>query len=200
MKHALSTHLFVNHRLTVALLDRIMRAGIPAVEIFCARQHLDYRDRAQIAELAHWFRDSELKLHSLHAPDVHGRHLGPLRAAVRHQHHRAVKGQAHPDDRRDQARARNRRARAVPLPDPAHRRGGRGVRRAQGRGRVHGAGGAGDFRAAARRGDPAGEHPQRPFQRRAADAVRRGDAPQPELLLRHGPRQHGRGRRAGVRA
>src|ERR1051325_5061326 len=68
MTHALSTHLFVNHRLTVALLTKIQQAAIPAVEIFCARQHLDYRDKAQIAELGHWFRDSELKLHSLHAP------------------------------------------------------------------------------------------------------------------------------------
>src|SRR5215831_16212132 len=68
MKHALSTHLFVSHRLTSALLGRIQDAGIPAVEIFCARQHLDYRDKAQIAELGHWFRDSELKLHSLHSP------------------------------------------------------------------------------------------------------------------------------------
>lgn len=68
MKHTLSTHLFVNHRLTAAMLSKIQQAGIPAVEIFCARQHLDYRDKAQITELGHWFRDSELKLHSLHAP------------------------------------------------------------------------------------------------------------------------------------
>ena len=68
MDHVLSTHLFVSHRLTVALLERVWLAGIPAVEIFCARQHLDYRDPAQIRELRHWFRDSELKLHSLHAP------------------------------------------------------------------------------------------------------------------------------------
>ena len=68
MNHVLSTHLFVNHRLTSALLSRIQQAGIPAVEIFCARQHLDYRNKAQIAELGHWFRDSELKLHSLHSP------------------------------------------------------------------------------------------------------------------------------------
>jgi sugar phosphate isomerase/epimerase len=68
MQHVLSTHLFVNHRLTVAQLDKVQRAGIPAVEIFCARQHLDYHDRAQITELGHWFRESELKLHSLHAP------------------------------------------------------------------------------------------------------------------------------------
>src|SRR5215470_14266727 len=77
MNHAISTHLFVNHRLTTALLGRIQEAGIPAVEIFCARQHLDYRDKAQISELGHWFRDAELKLHSLHSPmysdDVWGR-------------------------------------------------------------------------------------------------------------------------------
>ncbi|HEY7210515.1 MAG TPA: sugar phosphate isomerase/epimerase family protein [Bryobacteraceae bacterium] len=73
----LSTHLFVRHRLTTVWLERVWDAGFPAVEIFCARQHVDYRDKAQIAELGHWFRDSELKLHSLHAPmytdDVWGR-------------------------------------------------------------------------------------------------------------------------------
>jgi sugar phosphate isomerase/epimerase len=68
MNHVLWTHLFVNHRLTSAVLGRIHRAGIGAVEIFCARQHLDYRNKAQVAELGHWFRDSELKLHSLHSP------------------------------------------------------------------------------------------------------------------------------------
>lgn len=68
MKHILSTHLFVNHRLTTALLTKVQQADIPAVEIFCARQHLDYRDKAQINELGHWFRDSDLRLHSLHSP------------------------------------------------------------------------------------------------------------------------------------
>ncbi len=68
MNHALSTHLFVNHRLTTALLTKIEQAGIPAVEIFCALQHLDYRNKAQVYELAHWFRESELKLNSIHAP------------------------------------------------------------------------------------------------------------------------------------
>ncbi len=77
MTRALSTHLFANHRLTTVWLERIWHAGIPLVEIFCARQHLDYRDKAQISELGHWFRDAELKLHSLHSPmytdDVWGR-------------------------------------------------------------------------------------------------------------------------------
>ncbi|MCX6622268.1 MAG: sugar phosphate isomerase/epimerase [Acidobacteria bacterium] len=68
MDHVLSTHLFVNHRLTTVWLEKIWQAGIPAVEVFCARQHLDYRDQAQIKELAHWFRDCPLKLWSLHSP------------------------------------------------------------------------------------------------------------------------------------
>lgn len=80
MEHVLSTHLFVNHRLTTAALGRILQAGIPAIEIFCARQHLDYQNKAQINELSHWFKDAELKLHSLHAPmyndDVWGK-TGP---------------------------------------------------------------------------------------------------------------------------
>ena len=58
----------VNHRLTTSALGRIANAGIPAVEIFCARQHLDYRNKAQIAELGHFFKDSDLRLHSLHSP------------------------------------------------------------------------------------------------------------------------------------
>ena len=68
MQRALSTHLFVNHRLTTVWLERIWAAGIPLVEIFCAPQHLDCHNRMQISELGHWFRDSQLKLHSLHAP------------------------------------------------------------------------------------------------------------------------------------
>jgi len=77
MQRALSTHLFANHRLTSVWLERVWHAGIPLVEIFCARQHLDYRDKAQINELGHWFRDAELKVHSLHSPmyndDIWGR-------------------------------------------------------------------------------------------------------------------------------
>ncbi|MDQ6663694.1 MAG: sugar phosphate isomerase/epimerase [Acidobacteriota bacterium] len=68
MNRVLSTHLIVNHRLTIAWLEKALRAGIPAVEIFCARQHLDYRNKSQISELGYWFRDSALQLHSIHSP------------------------------------------------------------------------------------------------------------------------------------
>ncbi len=68
MQRLISSHLAVGHRLTTSWLGKVERAGFPAVEIFCARQHFDYRDSLQVADLGHWFRDSELKLHSLHSP------------------------------------------------------------------------------------------------------------------------------------
>jgi sugar phosphate isomerase/epimerase len=80
MQRALSTYCFVNHRLTTAWLDRIWDAGIPLIEIFCSRKHLDYRDSAQVSDVAAWFRDSQLKVHSLHSPvysDDEGGWSGP---------------------------------------------------------------------------------------------------------------------------
>ncbi len=68
--------MFVQHRLTAVWLDRIFDAGVPLVELFCARQHLDYRDRGQIVELGHWFKDAELKVHSIHAPFFNDTHWG----------------------------------------------------------------------------------------------------------------------------
>ncbi len=65
---ALSTHLFINQRLTASLLERVEKAGLELLEIFCARQHLDYHDRNQVQELAAWFRENALRLHSLHTP------------------------------------------------------------------------------------------------------------------------------------
>jgi sugar phosphate isomerase/epimerase len=77
MNHVLSTHVFIQNRLTTVWLDRIWEAGIPEVEIFCARPHLDWYDKAQVNELGHWFADAPLKLHSVHSPiftdDVWGR-------------------------------------------------------------------------------------------------------------------------------
>ena len=68
IERALSTHVFINQRLTVSLLERIEKAGIGLLEIFCARQHLDYHDHNQVVELAAWFRENKLQLHSLHTP------------------------------------------------------------------------------------------------------------------------------------
>jgi sugar phosphate isomerase/epimerase len=68
MLRGLSTHLFVSQRLTVSLLEQIERAGVEVVELFCARQHLDYHDRNQMREIGKWFGGSQLRLHSVHAP------------------------------------------------------------------------------------------------------------------------------------
>ncbi|MDZ7638887.1 MAG: sugar phosphate isomerase/epimerase [Bryobacterales bacterium] len=68
MRHAISTHLFVNQRLSTALLSKIQDAGIGLVELFCARQHLDYRNDDQIRELALFLKDVPLMTHSIHLP------------------------------------------------------------------------------------------------------------------------------------
>lgn len=68
MPRALSTHLFVNQRLTPELLGQIEGAGLPAIEIFCARQHFDYTDPAQARQVASWFCGNQLRLRSLHLP------------------------------------------------------------------------------------------------------------------------------------
>lgn len=68
MEFALSTHLFVNERLSSHILDQILDAGIRQIEIFAARQHFDYQDPNHIRDVAQWFRDHGVALHSLHAP------------------------------------------------------------------------------------------------------------------------------------
>jgi len=120
MNRVLSDALFVNHRLSIAWLNRVMQAGIPAVEIFCARQHLDYRNRGcKSTNWVTWFKDSELKLHSLHAPmysdEIWGR-SGPHSVITITE---PVKGQRIQDGGRNQARRSNRGVfRSVPDPAP----------------------------------------------------------------------------------
>jgi len=68
MEFAISTHLFVGERLTAHVLDQIHAAGFRKIEIFAARQHFDYHDENQVCDVAQWFGDHGLTLHSLHAP------------------------------------------------------------------------------------------------------------------------------------
>jgi sugar phosphate isomerase/epimerase len=68
MRRVLSTYLFVQHPLTAALLEELERAGVPAVEIFCLRNHFDYRAPDVVRKTADWFAHHGMKLHSLHAP------------------------------------------------------------------------------------------------------------------------------------
>ncbi len=68
MDFALSTHLFVSERLNSHILDQILAAGIRQIEIFAARQHLDYHDANHVRDVAQWFSDHGAALHSVHAP------------------------------------------------------------------------------------------------------------------------------------
>ena len=66
MQRVLSTYLFVGQNLTAGLLAEIERAGIPEVEIFCARRHFDYRAAETVRELKEWYAEHALKVHSMH--------------------------------------------------------------------------------------------------------------------------------------
>ena len=69
MLKAMSTYVYVKERLHPGLLDGLVRGGAQAIEIFAARQHLDYANRKQhVREIADWFRNGAAKLHSVHAP------------------------------------------------------------------------------------------------------------------------------------
>ena len=76
MLRVLSTHIFLNHRLHPGLLEHAERSGAQAVEIFAARQHFDYTNREDVAELAEWFRSSALEPFSMHAPLFPDREMG----------------------------------------------------------------------------------------------------------------------------
>jgi sugar phosphate isomerase/epimerase len=69
MLKAVSTYVYVKERLHPGLLDGLVRGGAQAIEIFGARQHLDYVNRKQhVREIADWFRTSGVPLHSVHSP------------------------------------------------------------------------------------------------------------------------------------
>jgi sugar phosphate isomerase/epimerase len=68
MLKAISSHVFLNHRLHPGLLDVFARAGAQGVELFAARQHFDYANRAHVRELAEWFSENPTEAFSMHAP------------------------------------------------------------------------------------------------------------------------------------
>jgi len=69
MLKAMSTYVYVKERLHPGLLDGLVRGGAQAIEIFAARQHLDYANRKQhVREIADWFQSSGIPLNSVHAP------------------------------------------------------------------------------------------------------------------------------------
>ena len=68
MLRAMSTFVAVKERLHPGLLDALARGGAQAIEIFCARGHFDYTNRAHVKEIAQWFQANPVTLNSLHSP------------------------------------------------------------------------------------------------------------------------------------
>jgi sugar phosphate isomerase/epimerase len=69
MQKAMSTYVFLKERLHPGLLDSMVRGGAQAIEIFAARQHIDYANRKQhVREIADWFRNNGVPLNSVHSP------------------------------------------------------------------------------------------------------------------------------------
>jgi sugar phosphate isomerase/epimerase len=68
MQRVLSTYLFVNKKLSSALVGEVARAGASAIELFCSRGHFDYRSPDDARELASWLAGNNLTLHSIHSP------------------------------------------------------------------------------------------------------------------------------------
>src|SRR5271154_3702987 len=67
MQPALSTHVFLQQRPPPALLDALHKSGAQSIELFAARHHFDYTDRAAVRDIATWFRDSGVAS-TLHQP------------------------------------------------------------------------------------------------------------------------------------
>src|SRR6201987_2903303 len=67
MQAAISTHVFLQHRLHPGLLDSLRNSGATTIELFAARHHFDYTDRSAVRDIALWFRDNNIGA-TLHQP------------------------------------------------------------------------------------------------------------------------------------
>jgi sugar phosphate isomerase/epimerase len=67
MQPGISTHVFLPQRLHPSLLDALRKGGAQTIEIFAARHHFDYTDRAAVRDIATWFRDTGVAA-TLHQP------------------------------------------------------------------------------------------------------------------------------------
>jgi sugar phosphate isomerase/epimerase len=68
MLKVISSHVFLRNRMHPGLLDTLQKAGAQGVELFAARQHFDYTDRAAVRDLSEWFRSNPMEAFSMHAP------------------------------------------------------------------------------------------------------------------------------------
>jgi len=67
MQAGISTQIFYPHRLRPEHLDALAATGARVIEVFAARFHFDATDRAQLKDVAGWFRSNDVQP-ALHAP------------------------------------------------------------------------------------------------------------------------------------
>jgi sugar phosphate isomerase/epimerase len=67
MLPSVSTHIFLLQRLHPGLLDALHDGGAQSIELFAARHHFDYTDRAAVRDIASWFRTTGVGA-TLHQP------------------------------------------------------------------------------------------------------------------------------------
>src|SRR5687767_6625942 len=67
-RFGVSTHLYHEQRLDKSHIVEIALHGFEAVEIFATRSHFDYHDPAAVRLLGSWLAETNLALHSVHAP------------------------------------------------------------------------------------------------------------------------------------
>ena len=68
MLRAISSYVFIKQRLHPGLLDKMANGGAQAIEVFAARGHFDYTNRADVQELGQWFKSGQVEFHSMHSP------------------------------------------------------------------------------------------------------------------------------------
>ena len=86
-RFGVSTHLYHELKLEQAHILEVAASGFETIELFATRSHFDYHDESAIQALKGWLTESNLELHSVHAPItdvfVNGRGLRNFSTATR---------------------------------------------------------------------------------------------------------------------
>jgi sugar phosphate isomerase/epimerase len=75
-RFGVSTHLFHEAKLSREHLAQVAAHDFEAIELFATRSHFDYKSEVAVEQLAIWLSETDLELHSVHAPIVEALHRG----------------------------------------------------------------------------------------------------------------------------
>lgn len=75
MLRGISSYVVLQQKLNATHLDAMVAGGAQSIELFAARHHIEYTDRAEVKELARWFRSNDCRA-TMHQPIFDG-HVPP---------------------------------------------------------------------------------------------------------------------------